>query len=98
MGVKGLNQCQQRWWKHVSPQRKLEIQTSTENSPRYTDVPVFVNRWNKAESNQRTEAGRDAQKTERKKKEIEETEEESVTESFSATRSCNQTRRQRDEI
>lgn len=32
MGVKGLNQCQRRWWKHVSPQRELEIQTSTENT------------------------------------------------------------------
>lgn len=32
VGVKGLNQCQRRWWKHVSPQRELEIQTSTENT------------------------------------------------------------------
>lgn len=32
MGVKGLNQCQRRWWKHVSPQRELEMQTSTENT------------------------------------------------------------------
>lgn len=29
------------------------------HSPRYTDVPVFANRWNKAESNQRTEPGRE---------------------------------------
>lgn len=28
MGVKGLNQCQRRWWKHVSPQRALEIQNN----------------------------------------------------------------------
>lgn len=39
------------------------------HSPRYTDVPVFVNKWNKAESNQRTEAGRESQ-TERKKTDI----------------------------
>lgn len=32
MGVKGLNRCQRRWRKHVSPQRELEMQTSTENT------------------------------------------------------------------
>lgn len=28
----GLNQCQWRWWKHFSPQRKTENPTSTENT------------------------------------------------------------------
>lgn len=32
VGVMGLNQCQWRWWKHFSPQRKTENPTSTENT------------------------------------------------------------------
>lgn len=39
------------------------------HSPRYTNAPVFVNRWNKAESNQRTEASRERQTEDREKEE-----------------------------
>lgn len=39
------------------------------HSPRYTDVLVFVNRWNKAESSQKTEAGRETQTEDREKDE-----------------------------
>lgn len=40
MGVKGLSQCQQRWWRHISPQRELEIQTSTEDTA--PDIPMCL--------------------------------------------------------
>lgn len=56
---------------HQPTERIRDTNIHRRHSPRYTDVPEFVNRWNKAGSNQRTEAGkeRDRQKTERKKKE-----------------------------
>lgn len=32
VGVRELTEHHQRWWKHFSPQRELDIQTSTENT------------------------------------------------------------------
>lgn len=40
--MKGLNQCQRRWWKHVSPQRELEMQTSTENTAPDTQTSLCL--------------------------------------------------------
>lgn len=37
------------------------------HSPRYADVPVFANRWNKAESNQRTKLPERQTEDQRKK-------------------------------
>lgn len=78
MGVKGLNQCQRRWWKHVSPQRKLEIQTSIENTAPDMQMSQCLQTDG---TKQKTEAARERQTEDRNKSK--ETEEDLVnTESF----------------
>lgn len=72
MGVKGLNQCQRRWWKHVNPQRELEIQTSTENTA--PDIQMCLLR-----NGTKRNLTRGQRQTERKKKEMKGTEGELVT-------------------
>lgn len=70
VGVKGLNRCQQRWWKHDSPQRELEIQTSTKNTAPDTQMcPYFLTDGTRLK--QRL-AERAEQRTQRQKKEIRE--------------------------
>ena len=48
-------------------QRIRDTNIHRKHSPRYTDVPVFVNTWNKAGSDQRTQAGRGQKKRWKKK-------------------------------
>lgn len=76
VGVKGLSRCQQRWRRHVSPQRELEIQTSTENTaPDIQMCPCLLTDGTKQDPEDRETR----QKTEGEKKEIRETGEEFVT-------------------
>lgn len=74
MGVKGLNQCQQRWWKHVNPQRELEIQTSTENTAPDIQMCRCLLR-----DGTKQNLSRGQRQTDRKRKEIKGTEGELVT-------------------
>lgn len=87
VGVRELNQCQRRWWKHVSPQKEIsDTNIHRKHSPRYTDVPVFVHRWNEAESEPEDRGWqRERERRTAGKKETEETEECVTRKSFLAT-------------
>lgn len=53
----GLNQCQQRWWKHFSPQRETENPTTTENTAPDMQKPLHLltERTTDRQTNRQTE-------------------------------------------